>query len=79
MIGWWMGYAIGVAVVAVVAVLLILIIATARRIAAVAEDATRSLVETRDRTEVLWQVSTTNAVTTDILEGATQARKALGG
>ena len=77
--GWWVGYGVGAAIVAVVAVLLVLIILTARAIAAAAEDATRALTETRDRTEVLWQVTTTNQVAADLLDGATEARKALGG
>jgi len=77
--GWWIGYGIGVAVVLVVALLVIAIIVTAVRIGTVAEDATRSLVESRDRTEVLWQVETTNQVATDILDGAREARKVLGG
>ncbi|CAN5689963.1 hypothetical protein BH24ACT26_BH24ACT26_02650 [soil metagenome] len=77
--GWWVGYSIGALIVLVVAALVVSIIATARRIAAVAEDATRSLTETRERTEVLWQVATTNLVAQDILEGAAAARRALGG
>jgi hypothetical protein len=77
--GWWVGYALGAAIVLVVAVLLILIILTARGIAAAAEDATHSLAETRDRTEVLWQLATTKQVAADLLDGAEQARRALGG
>jgi uncharacterized membrane protein len=77
--GWWVSYAVGAAIVLVVAVLLILIILTARGIAAAAEDATRSLAETRDRTEVLWQVATTKQVAGELLDGAEQARRALGG
>jgi hypothetical protein len=77
--GWWVGYAVGAVVVVAVALLLVLIIVTARRIAAVAEDAARSLAETRERTEVLWQVATTNQVAADLRDGAIQARKALGG
>jgi hypothetical protein len=77
--GWWVGYAVGAAIVAVVAVLLILIILTARAIATAAEDAAGSLAETRDRSEVLWQVATTNQVAADLLDGATKTRKALGG
>lgn len=79
MTGWWIGYAIGIPVVLVVAVLVMEIIVTASRIGAVADDATRSLVQTRDRTEVLWKIKTTNQVATDILDGARAARKALGG
>jgi hypothetical protein len=77
--GWWVGYAIGAAIVLVVAVILLLIIRTAHAIATLAEDATRSLAETQDRTEVLWQVATTNQLAADLRDGAVQARKALGG
>lgn len=77
--GWWVAWGVTGAVVVVVALVVLLIISTAQRIAAVAADATRSLVETRERTEVLWQVSTTNKVASDILDAATEARRALGG
>jgi uncharacterized membrane protein (Fun14 family) len=76
--GWWVGYAVGAVIVVVVAVLLILIILTARGIATAAEDATRSLAEARDRTEVLWQLAATKQVAADLLDGAEQARGALG-
>jgi hypothetical protein len=79
MTGWWVGYVLGAAVVLIVAVLIITIIVTAKRISAMAQDATRALVQTRDRTEALWQVSTTNQVAGDLLAGARQARTALGG
>jgi hypothetical protein len=77
--GWWIGYAIAVVVIALVAILLLVIASTAHKIGDVAKDITQSLAETRDRTEVLWQVDTTNAVATDILTGAITAREALGG
>lgn len=77
--GWWVGFAIGGAVVAAVAILVIAIIVTAVQIGTVAEDATRALVEARDRSEALWTVKTTNQVATDILDGARAAREGLGG
>lgn len=76
---WYIGYAVGFVVVVLVVALLLLIIRAARGIAAVAEDATRALAQTKERTEVLWEVGTTNQVATDILGGATAARTALGG
>lgn len=79
MTGWWVGYGIGALVVLIVVVVVVAIIVTARRIGDVAEDGTRSLLLTRDRTEVLWQVATTNSVANDLLQGATKAREALGG
>jgi hypothetical protein len=75
--GWWIGYAVGAVVVVLVAALVITIIVTAKRISAVAKDATRALVQARDRTEVLWEVGTTNRVAEDILESAKRARAAL--
>lgn len=77
--GWWVGFAIGVPVTAVVAVLVLLIIIAAQSIGTIADDATEALIDSRDRTEVLWQVRTTNEVAGEILAGARQARKALGG
>jgi hypothetical protein len=77
--GWWVGYGVGAVVVVAVALLVIAIIVTARRIAAVAEDATRSLTTARERTEALWEVATTNTVAGDLLAGAREARRALGG
>jgi hypothetical protein len=77
--GWWIGYSLGAVVVGVVAALLVAIILTARRIADVAEDATRSLMLARARTEVLWELATTNRIAGEILAGAVHARDALGG
>lgn len=77
LIGWYIGYGVAAVVIVLVAVLLLAITLTVRRIGAVAEDITSGLVVARDRTEVLWQVSTTNQVATDILDTATAARKAL--
>lgn len=77
--GWWIGYAVGTLVVVIVVLVVGAIILTARKIADIAEDGTRSLAEARDRTEALWQVATTNNVARDLLAGAKQAREALGG
>jgi hypothetical protein len=77
LMGWYIGYALAAVVIVLVAVLLLAITATVRRITAVAEDITTTLVVARDRTEVLWQVATTNAVAGEILDAATAARHAL--
>lgn len=77
LIGWYVGYGAAVVVVLLVAGLVLAITATARRIADVADDITSTLHVARDRTEALWQVSTTNAVATEILDTATAARHAL--
>jgi len=77
LLGWYIGFALAAVVVLLVAALLIAIIVTVRKIAVVAEDITDTLGVTRDRTEVLWQVATTNRVATDILTTATAARETL--
>lgn len=77
--GWWVGYAIGVPVIAVVACLLIVITLTVRRIAAVAADATDSLLRTRERTEVLWELEKTTETIREIRDEAAHARGAWGG
>lgn len=77
--GWAVGYAVGALVVVIVAAVLLTIIFAARRIASVAEDATESLALTRARTEALWELQATNRVASDLLEGAREARSALGG
>lgn len=77
--GWVVGYGVGAVVVVLVALLLLGIIMTVHRIRAVAQDITRSLVQARDRTEVLWAVADTKATVDDITGMAAQARAALGG
>jgi hypothetical protein len=77
LVGWYIGFALAAVVVVLVAGLLLAITATVRKISVVAEDITGTLVVAQERTEVLWQVSTTNRVATDILETATAARQAL--
>jgi hypothetical protein len=77
LIGWYIGFALAAVVIVLVAALLLAITSTVRTIATVAEDITATLEVARDRTEVLWQVATTNRVATDILDTATAARQAL--
>lgn len=77
--GWYIGWGIAIPLILVVAALVLLITVTANAIAMVADDATRSLEESRERTEALWQVKETNRTAADIIGGAAQARKALGG
>ncbi len=77
--GWIVGYAVGTVVVLLVAVLVLWIILTVRRIRAVADDITRSLVDAQERTEVLWAVASTKATVEEITGMAAKARAALGG
>lgn len=75
--GWYIGFGLAAVVVLLVAVLVLAITATVKRIADVADDITGTLVVARERTEVLWQVATTNRVAGEILETATAARTTL--
>ena len=77
--GWWVAWAITGVLVIVVAALVLIVIRTALAIAHMARDATETIALARDRTNAMWQVSTTNAVAKSILEGAVEARRALGG
>ncbi|WP_219415773.1 hypothetical protein [Pseudonocardia nigra] len=77
LIGWYIGFAVAVVVIGLVAVLLVAITATVRKIALVAENIAATLEVARDRTQALWDVSTTNQVAHDILESATAARTTL--
>jgi len=77
--GWVVGYVAGAIVVVLVALLIVGIIMTVRRIRATADDITRSLIESQQRTEVLWAVADTKSTVDDIVGMAGQARAALGG
>jgi len=77
--GWVVGYIVGAIVVVIVALLIVAIILTVRRIRATADDITASLVESQERTEVLWALTTTKSTVNDIVGMAGDARAALGG
>ncbi len=79
MIGWVVGYAIGVTIVVVVVVLLLLLIIGARRIAGKAEEILAALHDARDNTAGLWAVADTNAAAERIVAAAATARGALEG
>lgn len=77
--GWVVGYIVGAVIVVVVALVIVAIIQTVRRIRATADDITASLVQSRQRTDVLWALSTTRSTVNDIVGMAGDARAALGG
>lgn len=75
--GWILGYVIGAAVVVVVVVVLLLMIRGARQTAEKAEAILAGLIETRDRTEGLWQVRDTVVTADRIVAAAADARTSL--
>lgn len=79
MSGWWIAWTVTGSVILVVALVVLTIIGTARTIASLAMDGTRFLEQTKQRTEVLWRVATTNRLSKDLLQGAAVIRRGLGG
>lgn len=77
--GWVLGYIIGGAVVIAVVLLLLLMILGARRTVEKAETIEGHLLEARDRTAGLWEVSGTMLTAERIVNAATRARLALSG
>jgi len=77
--GWYIGWAVGLAVVLVAAGLLLWIIALGRRIAREAADITRALDGTRVNTDALWEVRASNHAIDRITRGLAAARKMLAG
>ena len=77
--GWTIGFAVAALVVVIVVVLLLLMIVGARNVAAKAEDILAALIEARDNTQPLWDVSATNATASRIVAAATTARETLEG
>lgn len=79
MTGWWVGWVTAAAVVIVVAALVLYIIWTARRIADVAEQATRTLKTIEGHTRPLWKVHDAISMTVGIVTDASEMRRGLGG
>ena len=75
--GWYIGWAVGVAVVLVAAVLLLTVIGIGRRIARQASDIKGALDVTRVNTDPLWEVRTTNHALDRIVRGLHAAREKL--
>jgi hypothetical protein len=75
--GWIVGWAIGLAVVVLVVVLLLLLRRGAFRAANKAESIVDAFNESRDNTEGLWNVDTTNRTIVDITSSARAAREYL--
>lgn len=79
MSGWVIGFGIGAVVVVVVVVLLLLMIRGARNVAVTAEEILAALIESRDNTQPLWNVSATTATADRVVAAATAARHHLEG
>ena len=77
--GWYVGLAIGLAVVAVVVIVVTTILILARRISKQAQMAIDALDEARANTLPLWDVQQINDSAKRILESMRAARGALGG
>ncbi|HEX6586319.1 MAG TPA: hypothetical protein VF052_06175 [Solirubrobacterales bacterium] len=76
---WYVGWAIGGAVVVIAALLLLAIIALGNRIARQADDITAALDGARENTDPLWGVKRININIDRINRGLGAARKTLGG
>lgn len=77
--GWYLGMAIGAAVVLVVVVVVGSILSSAARIAKQAGTATEALDAAYRNTLPLWDVAAVNRTARGILADARAAREALGG
>ena len=72
--GWFVGWAVGALVVVIAAALLLTVIALGRRIARQAEDITRSLAGTNERTTPLFELGRTNHALDRIARGLRERR-----
>ena len=72
--GWYIGWAIGAAVVLVAAILLLTIIALGRRIASQAQDITEALDGARANTDALFDVTGANHALDRITRGLRAVR-----
>jgi len=72
---WYVGWAIGAAVVLVAAALLVAIIILGRRIAGQADDITRALDGAREHTTPLFDVTRTNLAIDRITRGLRSVRE----
>lgn len=79
MFGWYLGFAIGGAVVLVVVLVVGTIIFYAQRIGRQAETATAAISDAYRNTLPLWEVADTNRSARGILEDARTARNVLEG
>lgn len=77
MVAWNVGYSVGLGLVAVVVVLLVILIVSASQAAAKAEAISVALAQSRDNTEGLASLATTNKVATRIVVAAGAARRYL--
>lgn len=76
---WVVGYVIGVVVVLVVVALVVPILILARRIGQEAELINESLAKSVDNTAALSDLSKTNQMAINVIEGLKRGRQRLGG
>ena len=75
---WDLGWGIGATVVVIAASLLVAIVALCRRIVGQAEDITRALDGARENTNVLFDLTKTNAAAASITADLRTVREGLG-
>lgn len=77
--GWVVGYTIGIVVVLVVVALVVPILMLAHRIGQQAELINESLAKSVENTAALSDLSTTNQMAINVIEGLKRGRERLGG
>jgi hypothetical protein len=77
--GWVVGYTIGIIVVLVVVALVVPILMLAHRIGQEAELINAHLAQSVENTAALEDLSTTNQMAINVIEGLKRGRKRLGG
>jgi len=77
--GWLVGYVIGIVVVLVVVALVVPILMLARKIGNEAKSIDDSLAKSVDNTAALAELSTTNQMAVNVIQGLERGRKRLGG
>jgi hypothetical protein len=77
--GWLVGYVIGIVIVLVVVALVVPILVLARKIGNEAQLIDESLQESVENTAALADLSTTNTMAINVIEGLKRGRQRLGG
>lgn len=77
--GWLVGYVIGVVIVLVVVALVVPILVLARKIGVEAGRIDESLQRSVDNTAALGDLSVTNTMAINVIEGLKRGRQRLGG
>lgn len=75
---WFIGLAIATVIILAAAVLLLLVWSSAQRILRLASAALALVIQIKENTNSIWGLQQTNAVATDILEGAKEIENHAG-